>query len=104
MVMKEILEVIYKTVYSCEDGKDLFHLPSEVQPFVVSHNKADNRIDESWRLEKDNQWLELEYKSVERYSSFGYKPDRSHLSIKGEILKDGQMVSVTDYISWDESC
>ncbi len=102
--MIDILEVIYKKVYLCKEEKDLFHLPSEVQPYVVSYSKTDNCIDKSWRLEKDNQWLELEYKSVERYSSFGYKPDRSHLSIKGEILEDGQMVSVTDYISWDESC
>lgn len=102
--MKEMLDTIYKKVYSCEEEKALFHLPSEVLPFVMTHNKIVNRIDESWRLEKDNQWIELEYKSIERYSSFGNKPDRSHLSIKGEILKEGQVVPISDYVSWDENC
>ena len=99
--MKEIFELIKDKIDTCVKNGDMFALPSEVEKYVTSHEdiKPTGSIlaGDFWRLEEGENWLEIEYCSKDKCRVFQVNPDRSYISIKGNIPQE---VSYSD--SWDE--
>lgn len=101
--MKAILEAICAMAEKCRKEKDLFHMPYEVQSFITNED-GESSLRHSWRIEKGEEWLDVDYKSVEVYKCFGNYPDRSHLTINGQVLTNGVLTEIKERYDWDESC
>ena len=79
----------------------MFELPSEAEQYVTRHEdvKSNGTIlaGDLWRLEKGDEWLEIEYTSKDKCRTFQINPDRSSVSIRGYVLQE-----ITYSDSWDE--
>lgn len=100
-MMKEILELIKERITDCIQKGDMFTLPSKAEQYVTYHEdvKPTGSIlaGDLWRLEHGKDWIEIEYCSKDKCRVFQVNPDRSYISIRGNIPQE---VSYSD--SWDE--
>lgn len=99
--MKAILELIQERVTTCAKNGEMFALPSEVKQCITCHEEVKPTgsilAGDVWRIEKGENWLEIEYCSKDKCRVFQVNPDRSYISIRGHIPQE---VSYTN--SWDE--
>lgn len=93
--MKTIFDAIKNKAAYCAQRGTMFFLPSEAEQYVVKHDEEDER--EYWRLEKGEQWITISYESRDTSRPFVVGPDKSIISVKGNVLQD---VSFSD--SWLE--
>lgn len=97
--MKTIFDAIKNKAAYCAQRGTMFFLPSEAEQYVVKHDEEDDR--EYWRLEKGEQWITISYESRDTSRSFAVGPDKSIISVKGNVL---QGVSFSDSWSEDQRC
>ena len=99
--MKEILELIKERIATCTKNGDTFDIPLEVEQYVMHHEeiKSTSLIlkGELWRLEKGDEWIEIEYCSKDKCRVFQVNPDCSYISIKGYVSQE-----ISFSTSWDE--
>ena len=99
--MEAIFELIKERIAVCAKNGSMFTLPSEVEQYITNHEDVEPTgsilTGDTWRLEKGEKWLEIEYCSKDKCRVFQVNPDRSYISIRGNIPQE---VSYSD--SWDE--
>lgn len=100
--MEEILEIIKEKANLCEKEQKMFVLPIEAELYIVKHEEIQPSgsilIGDFWRLEKDDEWLEVKYISKDKCRTFQINPDRSCLTINGVISK-----KIFYSNAWDEN-
>ena len=99
--MEAIFELIKERIAACAKKGSMFTLPLEVEQYITYHEDVESTgsilTGDTWRLEKGEKWLEIEYSSKDKCRVFQVNPDRSYISIRGNIPQE---VSYSD--SWDE--
>lgn len=99
--MEKIFDIIKERACLCEKNGNMFTLPEEAKPYVVKHEEIEPTgsilTGDFWRLEKGENWLEIEYMSKDKCRTFQINPDRSILVIKGAVP---QKISLS--FGWDE--
>ena len=74
---------------------------SRVNSYVVRHEEIEPvgaiLTGDFWRLEKEDNWLEIRYVSKDKCRTFDIRPDRSSIEIRGEIPQE-----ITYSYAWDE--
>ena len=99
--MKAILELIKERIAICTKNGDMFDLPLELEEYVTYHEDVEPTgvilAGDLWRLEKGNEWLEIEYCSKDKCRVFQVNPDCSYISIRGNAPQE---ISYSN--SWNE--
>lgn len=83
--MLEIFELIKQAIDDCSQRKKSFCLPPNVELYIIHHE--DNGADgDSWRLEKDDEWLTVEYTSRDGSRTNMTRPDKGMITIRGSVV------------------
>ena len=105
--MESIFNKIIKQIEDCENEGKMFDLPSFTDSTLdFKHSEVEPKgsilTGDEWHISKGDEYLDIEYVSKDKCRTFQINPDRSVITIKGRIFKDGKLTNVDYTKVWDE--